>query len=315
MNYKKICILGGSGFVGNYIVRLLAEQGLAVRVITSKRDHAKALFVFPSVEIVEGNIHDEAELARMTKACDAVVNLVGVLHDSRKPGQGFERAHVELTRKVIAACKVNKIQRLLHMSALKADLNGPSAYLRSKAKAEQLVRESGLEWTLFCPSVIFGEGDSFLNLFSSLLTVAPALPLAGASAKFQPIWVEDVAQVFANSLDNRATYGQSYNLCGPKIYSLRELVQLVARIKGVTRLVVGLPGPVAYVQALLMEYLPGKLMSRDNLLSMQSDNVCGCDFPAEFGFTPTALEVIAPQYLSPASLRSRYNRYRNNAGR
>jgi uncharacterized protein YbjT (DUF2867 family) len=315
MNHKKICILGGSGFVGGHIVRLLAAQGISVRVVTSKRDHAKALFVFPSVEIVEGNIHDEVELARMTKGCDAVVNLVGVLHDSRKPSQGFERAHVELTRKVIAACKVNKIQRLLHMSALKADLNGPSAYLRSKAKAEQLVRESKLQWTLFCPSVIFGEGDSFLNLFSSLLTVAPVLPLAGANAKFQPIWVEDVAQVFANSLDNRATYGQNYNLCGPKIYSLRELVQLVARIKEVTRFVMGLPAPIAYAQALLMEYLPGKLMSRDNLLSMKSDNVCGCAFPAEFGFTPTALEVIAPQYLSPASLRSRYNRFRNNAGR
>jgi uncharacterized protein YbjT (DUF2867 family) len=312
MNHKKICILGGSGFVGSHIVRLLAAQGVSVRVVTTKRDHAKALFVFPSVEIVEGNVHDEAELARLTKACDAVINLVGVLHDSRKPGQGFERAHVELTRKVIAACKVNKIQRLLHMSALKAESHAPSEYLRSKAKAEQLVRESGLQWTIFCPSVIFGEGDSFLNLFSSLLNVAPVMPLAGANAKFQPIWVEDVAQAFAIGIDNRATFNQTYNLCGPTIYTLRELVQLVARIKGVTRFVVGLPGPIAYVQALVMEYLPGKLMSRDNLRSMESDNVCACEFPAEFGFTPTALAVVAPQYLSPASLRSRYNRYRTS---
>jgi uncharacterized protein YbjT (DUF2867 family) len=311
MNNKKICILGGSGFVGSHIVRLLAEQGRSVRVATSKRDHAKALFVFPSVEIVEANIHEEVELLRITQGCDAVINLVGVLHDSRKAGQGFKRAHVELTRHVIAACKANKVTRLLHMSALKADIHGPSAYLRSKGQAEQLVREADLHWTIFCPSVIFGEGDSFLNLFSSLLKVAPLMPLAGANAKFQPIWVEDVAQAFVNSLDNRATSGQSYNLCGPKVYTLRELVQLVARIKELKRLVIGLPRPVAYVQALVMEYLPGKLMSRDNLLSMQSDNICTGGFPAELGFTPTALEVIAPQYLSPASVISRYSRYRD----
>lgn len=311
MNNKTICILGGSGFVGSHIVRLLAEQGASVRVVTSKRDHAKALFVFPSVEIVEANIHEEIELLRITRGCDAVINLVGVLHDSRKAGQGFKRAHMDLTLNLIAACKVNKISRLLHMSALKADTDAPSAYLQSKAKAEKMVRESGLQWTIFCPSVIFGEGDSFLNLFSSILKIAPVMPLAGADAKFQPIWVEDVAQAFVNSLDQRDTFGQCYNLCGSKIYTLRELVQLVARIKALKRLVVGLPRPIAYVQALVMEYVPGKLMSRDNLLSMQSDNICECDFPAAFGFTPTALEVIAPQYLSPTSVISRYSRYRD----
>jgi NADH dehydrogenase len=315
MNNKKICILGGSGFVGRHIVGILAAQGIAVRVVTSKRDHAKALFVFPSVEIVEANVHNEGELVSITQDCDAVINLVGVLHDSRKPGQGFKRAHMDLTRNVITACKRNKISRLLHMSALKADVSAPSAYLRSKGKAEQLVGDSGLQWTIFCPSVIFGEGDSFLNLFSALLKVMPVMPLAGANAKFQPIWVEDVAQAFVNSIDNRNTFGQSYNLCGPKIYALRELVKLVARIKGLTRFVLGLPGPIAYVQAWVMECLPGKLMSRDNLLSMQSDNICGCDFPAELSVTPTALEVIAPQYLSPASINSRFNRYRSQTGR
>ncbi len=315
MNHKKICILGGSGFVGSQIVRLLAAQGIAVRVLTSKRDHAKALFVFPSVEIIEGNIHDENDLLRMTRTCDGVINLVGVLHDSRQAGRGFTHAHVDLTRKVITACKANNITRLLHMSALNADVNAPSAYLRSKGQAEKLVRDSGLHWTIFCPSVIFGQGDSFLNLFSSLLSVAPLMPLAGAKAKFQPIWVEDVAQVFVRSIEHRDSFAQSYNLCGPKIYTLGELVKLVARIKGLTRVVIGLPAPIAYVQALVMEYLPGKLMSRDNLLSMQSDNVCGCDFPALFAVTPTALEAIAPQFLSPASLRSRYERYRLGAGR
>jgi NADH dehydrogenase len=314
MKNNKICILGGSGFVGSHIVAQLAAQGRPVRVLTSRRDHAKALFVFPSVEIVEGNIHDPAQLANMTKGCDCVINLVGVLHDSHVRGRGFKHAHIQLTRKVIAVCKTNKISRLLHMSALKADVHAPSAYLRSKGKAEHLVRESGLQWTLFCPSVIFGRGDSFLNLFASLLAIAPVMPLAGVNAKFQPIWVEDVARTFVSSIDNRETFLRSYNLCGPKVYTLGELVRLVARIKGLTRFIVGLPGPIAYVQALVMEYLPGKLMSRDNLLSMQSDNICDCDFPAEFGFTPAALEAIAPQFLSPANLTSRFERYRRVDG-
>ncbi|MGB8856759.1 MAG: complex I NDUFA9 subunit family protein [Burkholderiales bacterium] len=315
MQKNKICIIGGSGFVGSYITRLFAGQGRPVRVLTSRRDHAKALFVLPSVDIIEANIHDETQLTRALAGCDAVINLVGVLHDSGRPGQGFQRAHVDLTRKVIAACKANNIQRLLHMSALKADVNGPSAYLRSKGQAEQLVRESGLQWTIFCPSVIFGRGDSFLNLFAALLAVAPVFPLAGADAKFQPVWVEDVARAFVGSVDNRATFGKRYNLCGPQIYTLRELVQLVAHIKGLKRFVIGLPGPVAYMQALALEILPGKMMSRDNLLSMKVDNVCGCDFPAEFGFAPAALESVAPQFIAQIDLISRFNRYRAGAGR
>ncbi|MGB8339540.1 MAG: complex I NDUFA9 subunit family protein [Burkholderiales bacterium] len=315
MNQTKICILGGSGFVGSHIVSLLAAQGTAVRVVTAKREHAKTLFVFPSVEIVEANIHDEVELARVTNGCDSVINLVGVLHDSRKHGKGFRHAHVELARKVITACKANGIERLLHMSALKAHVSAPSGYLRSKGKAEQLVRDSGLKWTIFCPSVIFGRGDNFLNLFASLLSVVPLMPLAGAKAKFQPVWVEDVAQAFVNSLQNRNTFGQSYNLCGPKKYTLHELVQLVASIKNVKRIIIGLPAPIAKFQALVMEYLPGKLMSRDNLLSMEVDSTCDCDFPAVFGFTPSALESIAAQFLSQESMRSRFNVFRAGAGR
>jgi uncharacterized protein YbjT (DUF2867 family) len=315
MSAKKICILGGTGFIGSHIAQRLAAQNKSVRVVTSKREHAKALFVLPSVDIVEANIHNETDLARAMAGCDTVINLVGVLHDSRKAGQGFRSAHVELTRKVIAACKASGVDRLLHMSALKADIKAPSAYLRSKAEAEAMVRNADLHWTIFCPSVVFGRGDSFLNLFASLLAIAPVMPLAGANAKFQPIWVDDVARAFVESIDKPETIGQTYNLCGPTIYTLRELVQWVARVKGLNRLVIGLPGPIAYLQALSMEFLPGKLMSRDNLLSMKSDNVCACDFPAEFGFTPAALAEIAPQFLSPSSLRSRYNRYRSNAGR
>ncbi len=298
MTTKKVCILGGAGFVGQHIAHQLVARGISVRVVTSRREHAKALFVLPGVDIVEANIHDENQLARAVSGCDAVVNLIGVLHDSKKRGRGFQQAHAELARKLIEACCAQNISRLLHMSALKAEANAPSAYLRSKAEAEKRVRDSGLRYTIFCPSVIFGHGDRFLNLFASLLSIAPVLPLAGANAKFQPIWVDDVARAFAVSLVSAETIGKTYNLCGPTIYTLRDLVKYVARIRGQTRAVIGLPDAVASMQALVMEFLPGKLMSRDNVLSMQVDNVCGCDFPAELGFTPATLESIAPEYLS-----------------
>jgi uncharacterized protein YbjT (DUF2867 family) len=317
MNNKKICLLGGAGFVGRHITHQLDAQGYNVRVVTSRRDHAKELFVLPAVDIVEANIHNENALVQVVSGCDAVINLVGVLHDSRKPGQGFHNAHVELTRKVIAACKTSGVARLLHMSALQADVKAPSAYLRSKGEAEQLVRKSGLHYTIFRPSVIFGRGDNFLNTFAGLIAIAPVIPLAGAKAKFQPIWVEDVARAFTESLSLPDTIGKTYNLCGTKVYTLRELVKLVAAMQNKRRIVLNLPGPIAYAQALAMECLPGKLklLTRDNLRSMQVDNICNDGFPTELGFMPSPLEIIAPEYLSDAIPRGRYPDYRAHAGR
>ncbi|HSW51636.1 MAG TPA: complex I NDUFA9 subunit family protein, partial [Sulfuricaulis sp.] len=261
MKIERICILGGSGFVGTQLVSQLAARGLTVRVLSRRREMAKKLILLPTVEVVEADVHDQQELIRQFRGMDAVVNLVGILHErtigrvdlpSARRGD-FQRTHIELTRKVIHAMGEAGVDRLLQMSALGADPNARSAYQRSKGIAEALVHEAGrhhiehenwylngpkfihgygLNVTVFRPSVIFGRGDSFLSMFASLLKVFPILPLASAGARFAPVHVEDVARAFADSLDNPATYGHSYDLCGPQAYTLQELVHYVGEVTG-----------------------------------------------------------------------------------
>lgn len=346
MNIKNVCVLGGSGFVGTYVVSQLVEKGYKVRVLTRKRERSKELIVLPTVDVVEANIHDERVLNRQFAGMDAVINLVGILHercghtgrtDSPQGRRGdFHENHVELPRKIVHACAVNQVPRLLHMSALGADPTADSAYLRSKGIGEHLVREAGLpdsdheNWylngpkfirgqgmavTIFRPSVIFGRGDSFLNKFAGLIKAAPFIPLAGAGAKFQPVFVEDVANAFTDSLKNSATFGQTYNLCGPKVYTLQELMEEVMDVIGKRRSIIPLCPRLSYVQALIMENLPGKVLTRDNLLSMQTDNVCGCDYPAVFGGKPTSMEAVLPTYLLGENPRGRYMELRAHAGR
>jgi len=196
---------------------------------------------------------------------DAVINLVGILQGSRGMPYGpeFARAHVELPRRIVVRCPAHGIRRCLHMSALGADSKGPSMYQRSKGDGEAAVRDSGLDWTIFQPSVIFGPEDRFLNTFAMLASIAPVLPIANAEARFQPIWVGEVADAFVNALDESRTIHRTYELAGPKIYALRELVQFAANASGHRRPVIGLPGALARAQAMLMELAPGEpLLSR-----------------------------------------------------
>jgi len=313
MEFTNICVIGGSGFVGRHIVHLLCARGARVRVPTRSRERAKPLIVLPTVEVVEADVHDPEALYRLLEGMDAVINLVGILHEVRRGD--FQRTHAELPGKIVEAARAVGVRRLLHMSALHAAPDGPSRYLRSKGEAEQRVRESGLDWTLFRPSVIFGREDSFLNLFAGLLKALPVVALAKPGARFQPVFVEDVGQAFVQSLDRPETIGQSYDLCGPKVYTLRELVEYVGSLTGHARPIVGLGDTLSYLQAFSMELLPVKLMTRDNLDSMKVDSVCGCDFPAVFGFGPTAMEAVVPHYLSDKTPRGRYYRYRGRAHR
>jgi uncharacterized protein YbjT (DUF2867 family) len=313
MEINTVAILGGSGFIGRHICHLVAAQGYRARVAARDRERAKAqLILLPTVDVVEANVHDPGALREFVRGSEAVINLVGVLHDGRGAGS-FQAAHVELAHKVAAACREEGVKRLLHMSALNADPGGPSKYLRTKGEAEAIVRASGLDTTIFRPSVVFGREDAFLNLFARLLRFSPVVVLACPGARFQPVFVEDVAAAFVKSLGDLASFGKSYDLCGPKVYTLRELVEFAGAATERRRLIIGLNDTLSYWQAFAMEWLPVKLMTRDNYHSMKADSVCHCAFP--FGLAPAALEAVAPVYLAQKTPRSRYQRMRGRAGR
>lgn len=314
MDIESVCIIGGSGFVGGAIAEQAAFNGLRVRVVTRSAPRARRLTVLPTVEVAVADPNDERALERCLDDMDAAINLVGILAPSGR--STFRSSHVELPRKVAQACRNAGVRHLLHMSALAASPSGPSEYLRTKAEGEAEVRKAAgeLEWTIFRPSVIFGEGDRFLNMFATLVKLFPVIPLGGSQAKFQPIWVEDVARAFVGALGSPRAFGQAYDLCGPRVYTLEELVRFVADTLGSKRAIVSLPPAAASLQATMLEMLPGKLMTRDNLKSMSVANVCGGNFP-DFGFEPAPLEAVAPAYLRGTDSRSRYDRYRHYAGR
>jgi uncharacterized protein YbjT (DUF2867 family) len=312
MELRRVCVVGGSGFLGGHVVEALSAERYLVRVPSRDRERAKALILLPTVDVLDADVHDPATLARLMHGTDAVINLVGVLHDGHGTRR-FSQAHVELTRKIIAACAQTGVRRYLHMSALGADVNGPSRYQRTKGAAETLVRESGLDWTIFRPSVIFGRQDRFLNMFAQLLKFLPVIFLGRPRARFQPVFVEDVAAAIVASVGNRESFGKTYELAGPRVYSLRELVVLVGNLTGYRRPVIGLGDTLSYLQALMLEFLPGRLLTRDNYHSMQVDNVSTAPFP--FGIEPRALEAEAPTWLAAASPRARYRAYRGHARR
>ncbi len=314
---KKILILGGSGFVGRHVCEKLARLQWRVTLPTRRAVNARHLQLLPLVDVVQADVHDEAALAQLVAGHDAVVNLVAILHGQEA---AFERAHVQLPARLARACIATGVPRLVHVSALGADSQhpeaAPSMYLRSKGRGEaalQAAAAEGLRLTVLRPSVIFGAEDKFLNLFASLQQVFPIMPLAGAHARFQPVWVEDVAQAVVHCLQDPATIGQSYELCGPDVLALKELVQLAGRLSGINhgrgRAVIALPRVLGRLQALLMELAPGApLMSRDNLDSMKLDNVASGHLPGlrALGIVPASLAAIGPAYLGSAGPQSRY---------
>jgi uncharacterized protein YbjT (DUF2867 family) len=321
MEITTVAVLGGSGFIGRHLCHRLAAEGYRVRVATRDRERAKEeLILLPTVGVDELDVHDPAQLAQFVSGADALVNLVGVLHDGTG-NRGFRAAHIGLAEKAVAACRSTGVSRLVHMSALGAEASAKSAYLASKGEAEKIVKSSGLAWTLFRPSVVFGRGDSFLNLFAKTLRLFPVLPLACPDARFQPVFVEDVAAAFSRSLPDTAGAGRAYDLCGPRAYTLRELVEYVAAITGRKRPIIGLNDAASYAQAFAMELPPlrqvlgamGLLMTRDNYYSMQVESVCRGPFP--FDIAPTALEAVAPSYLGERTPRSRYELFRSRASR
>ena len=309
----RVLVVGGSGFVGRYVVAQLSAAGQFVVVLTRRRSRARHLLLLPTVQVVEGDPHDDATIARHMRGMTALVNLAGVLHERGR--NTFERVHIELPRRLAAACRNAGVARILHMSALRAGADAPSRYLRSKAEGEAAVAASGVAWTIFRPSVMFGREDTFLNLFATLARWSPVLPLAGANARFQPVYVADVAACFVRALGDNETIRRGYDLCGPTVYTLAELVRYVCELSDRRRPIVALGPVLSSVQARVMEWLPSPPMTRDNLASMQVDNVCEAGFPARFGVVPAALEAIAPAYIAPAAQRSRFDAFRAHGGR
>ncbi|PXW99189.1 NADH dehydrogenase [Sphaerotilus hippei] len=303
--HRRILVLGGTGFVGrSFVARWLADIGPGTTLVVPSRHaaRARALASLPGVELVQADVHDPARLAALVAGCDAVVNLIAVLHGS---AARFERVHVELAQQIGAACRRAGVRRLVHVSALGVPVEGsasaPSNYLRSKARGEQALRASGLDLTVLRPSVIFGAEDRFLNLFARLQALAPMLPLAGAHARFQPVWVEDVAQALVNSLRDDRCIGRTFECAGPEVHTLAELVRLAGAWSGHRRLIVPLPEWAGRLQALVLGCLPGEpLMSADNLASMRVPNVASGTVAglAELGITPAALSVVMPPLLS-----------------
>lgn len=315
MTIKNIAVLGGAGFVGSSLVTKLDQAGYQVKVLTRRREASKHLILLPNVQVVECNVLDNHALKEALKGSDAVINLIGILHESGN--STFETMHHQLPRRVAQMCEELSISRLLHMSALQANQHAPSQYLRSKAIGGDAINEFSkkLDITIFKPSVIFGRGDKFLNLFAHLVKFLPIIFLAKPNAKFQPIWVEDVTQCFVNALNNTATYGKSYDLGGPDIYTLRELMQKVMVVLGKQRPIIGLNDSLSMAQAFMMELMPIKLMSRDNVRSMQVDSVSNQPIATELGVVATALDVIVPEYLLNTSPRADYDAFRSAAGR
>ena len=317
---KKILVLGGTGFVGRHVCEKLSRLSYRVTVPTRRRENAKLVQHLPRLDVLEADIHDPAVLAQLVAGHDAVINLVAILHGDEA---AFERTHVALPTSLAQACVPTGVRRVVHVSALGAALDAPSMYQRSKARGEAALQAAGMDLTILRPSVIFGADDKFLNMFSSLQKVFPVMPLAGSATRFQPVWVEDVAQAIVNSVaQNVQSVPAIAEACGPDVFTLKELVQLAARCAGINhgqgRPVLALPMVLGRVQAALMRLLPGEpMLSRDNLDSMQVDNVASGKLPGltALHVTPTALAAIAPLYLGRQSTAAHLLALRKTSGR
>jgi uncharacterized protein YbjT (DUF2867 family) len=316
---SNVLVLGGTGFVGRSVcARLVTRAGAAsgrVAVVTRRASAAKHIQLLPTVEVIEADVHDPVQLNRLVEGRDAVVNLVAILHGSEAQ---FQRVHVELPRKLAQACVDNGVHRVVHVSALGASETAPSRYLRSKAAGEAVLKAARLDLTLLRPSVIFGEADHFLNLFAQLQSFLPVFPLAGATARFQPVWVEDVATAVQVCVDDPKTSGLTLECVGPGVYTLGELVEMAGRWSGNARPVLALPTMLARIQAWAMECLPGTpMMSRDNLDSMRVPSVATDQWPGleRLGIRASALEAIVPLYLGASQGLARLDPLRAKARR
>ncbi len=315
MGINSICVLGGSGFIGGHLIARLATRYSRVSVLTRHRERHRHLLVLPTVELVEADVHDAGTLSRQFRGVDVVINLIGILNEGFGSGQTFRAAHIDLARAVIDACRSNRVSRLLQLSALNAAATtGSSEYLRSKGEAENYLfnfASKSVQVSSFRPSVIFGPGDGFFNRFAALLKILPVFPLACANSRFAPVYVGDVVNTICADLANVDSDNRRFDLCGPTVYTLRQLVEYTASTLGIERPILDLPDPMARLQAAVMGHMPGKPFSRDNYLSLQTDSICDENCPSQ----PTAIESVVPDYLGCSPKQDHLQALRERARR
>lgn len=310
MTPLNIVVLGGTGFVGRHLLSRLAADGHAITLLSRNLGPHPDRLLPPGVVLREVDVYDPGVLREVFTGADAVVNLVGILNEKGDNGRGFRRAHVELTKLVLAAMQLAGVRRLLQMSSLNAG-RGHSHYLKSRGEAEAAVKASGLDWTIFEPSVIFGQGDGLFCRFAALLKLAPVLPLARAGAKFAPVHVGDVVEAMVRALRDRRTHGEVYELYGPDVFTMAQIVKMTARQLGLRRLVLPLPDALGRLQGFVFDFVPGKPFSSDNFRSLKTDSVGGIDGLHRLGITPTRVATKLPEILGHVDDRqARYARYR-----
>ncbi|MEA3275730.1 MAG: complex I NDUFA9 subunit family protein [Pseudomonadota bacterium] len=298
MNNRRVCILGGGGFVGHHLAAGLTDAGYLCRVLTRHPQRHRDLQVLPGLELRQADIFDAATLAGQLRDCFAVVNLVGILNETR--GQSFQRLHVDLVDRIIDGAREAGVERYLHMSALHADAAaGTSLYLRTKGEGEDRAHgQTAMGVTSFRPSVIFGPGDSFFNRFATLLKLTPGVfPLACPHSRFAPVFVGNVAGAMIASLGDESSLGRRFDLCGPRIFTLRELVEYTAETIGRKTLVLGLNDFASRLQARVFQLLPGRPFTMDNYLSMQTHSICDQNALSGLGIRPTDIGAVVPGYL------------------
>ena len=311
-----IVLLGGTGFVGRALLPVLADGGHSSTVLTRNRQRHREIALIPGAQLKQANIYRPEELSRHFESADAVINLVGILNEPGRNGAGFHRAHVQVVESMIAACTETGVTRVLQMSALNAGV-GDSHYLETKGVAERHLARAAdshdMQVTVFQPSVIFGKDDEFFNRFETLLRFLPVMPLARPSARFQPVFVGDVAAAFSIALEDPGTYGKTFALCGPKTYTLRQLVEFTAKTAKLKRKIIPLPNWLARLQGAVMDFVPGKPFSSDNYRSLKLDSTSKLNGLGYFKIIPHSIETQVFRYLGAGTRQRLMSRLRSES--